>query len=376
MPRANDLRLRRTATIRDVREIVVHHLKALWADPMRAAALPPLMISGPPGIGKSAIIREVCEKEGIEFLDVRLAQREPVDIRGLPVPRDDGVHWLTSAEWPRDGRGIILFDELTAADRSLQVAAYEFILDRRLGDLYRVPDGWYIAAAGNRGEDRAVALTMSSALANRFCHLEVEADIEDWTRWAARQGVHPLVIGFLRFQPRLLFANDGDREQGWPTPRAWERVGFELEVAERTALPERTLALVVQGLVGAEAASEFLAYRGFAGELTKVERMLRGEEPVEAPERLEQRYALVTAAVHFAQSDARLLSGLIRLSLALPPDFATLCLIDYLGAADPGSVSARAEALFGCPEFPEWQRRHGAAFRARFASLGAGDLPP
>ena len=78
------------------------------------------------------------------FIDVRLAQREPVDIRGLPVPKENGVEWIVAAEWPRDpqSKGIILFDELTAADRSLQVAAYEFILDRRLGHLYRVPDGW------------------------------------------------------------------------------------------------------------------------------------------------------------------------------------------------------------------------------------------
>ena len=48
------------------------------------------------------------------------------------MPREDAVHWLLPAEWPRDrqSRGVILFDELTAADRSLQVAAYEFILDR------------------------------------------------------------------------------------------------------------------------------------------------------------------------------------------------------------------------------------------------------
>ena len=91
---------------------------------------------------------------------MRLAQ-EPVDIRGLPVPRDDkeGIDWIVSSnglEQVRQTplpRGIILFDEITAADSTLQVAAYEFILDRRLGKLYEVPDGWYIVAAGNRTND-------------------------------------------------------------------------------------------------------------------------------------------------------------------------------------------------------------------------------
>ena len=119
--------------------------------------IPPIMVWGAPGVGKSTAVRELTQELGIGFIDVRLAQREPVDMRGLPVPdeKDNSVKWLVSGEWPRDSnsRGIIMFDELTAADKTLQVAAYEFILDRRLGELYRVPDGWYIMAAGNRIED-------------------------------------------------------------------------------------------------------------------------------------------------------------------------------------------------------------------------------
>ena len=150
-------RPRRLATVAQVRRILEHHLDVLWSDPERAVTLPPLMLWGAPGVGKSAVIQSVAADRQIGFVDVRLSQREPVDIRGLPVPKEDGVHWLTSAEWPRSGRGILLFDELTAADRSLQVAAYEFILDRRLGDLYRVPDGWYLCAAGNRSDGKNVS---------------------------------------------------------------------------------------------------------------------------------------------------------------------------------------------------------------------------
>ena len=86
-----------------------------------AKMLPPLMVWGAPGLGKSSILQKAARDQGIGFIDVRLAQREPVDIRGLPVPGPDGVKWLVSSDWPRDpkSRGIILFDEITAADRSL-----------------------------------------------------------------------------------------------------------------------------------------------------------------------------------------------------------------------------------------------------------------
>jgi len=123
-----------------------HQLTLMQQDPALAELLPPVMLWGPPGVGKSSLVRDLAAREGIGFIDIRLSQREPVDLRGLPVPdRERGVvDWLLAGEWPRDpdSRGILLFDELTAADRSLQVAAYELILDRRLGDLYRLPPGW------------------------------------------------------------------------------------------------------------------------------------------------------------------------------------------------------------------------------------------
>ncbi|MBR0457695.1 MAG: hypothetical protein IJJ26_00520 [Victivallales bacterium] len=70
-------------------------------------------------------------------------------------------------------------------------SAYELILDRRLGDLYQVPDGWYICTVGNRIEDVAVSTTMTSALANRFMHVELGEDVEAWVHWATQHNIHP-----------------------------------------------------------------------------------------------------------------------------------------------------------------------------------------
>jgi hypothetical protein len=371
----NTDRLQRVCTLGQAKRIVEHQLEVLWSDPGRASAVPPLMLWGPPGVGKSAIFCQVAEEQGIGFLDVRLAQREPVDIRGLPVPKEDGVHWLTAAEWPRSGRGIILFDELTAADRSLQVAAYEFILDRRLGDLYRVPEGWYLCGAGNRSEDRAVTSTLSSALANRFCHLEVEAELEDWVSWARTVRIHPDVIAFLRFEPRMLFQLSGDTQQGWPSPRSWERVSLELEHALRLGLDEASLALIVQGLVGPAAATEFLAFRSWSSELPAVRAMMRGELPITIPKRADQRYALACAAAHHASREPELLTGLLELSRAMTSDFALMCVLDYLGAEGERGVARRMRDLTANQAFADWKRTHGPALRARLPSLATESAP-
>ena len=303
----NDNRTNKTSLtkIDDAQEILRHHLECLWADPAKAVDLPPIMMWGPPGIGKSTIIRELTEELDIGFIDVRLAQREPVDIRGLPVPRDDrqGVDWIIASEWPREGqedfkpRGIILFDEITAADPSLQVAAYELILDRRLGTLYDVPDGWYIVAAGNRTKDGAVARAMSSALANRFCHLELTEDHKSWVDWGWKNGIHPSVLAFIRFRPDLLLNMAGNRERGWPSPRTWARVSLEMQLAETTGLSNRALSHIIEGLVGVGAAIEFQGFLNWSEKLPDIEGILRGDEELFIPERSDQKYALISALV-------------------------------------------------------------------------------
>ncbi|MGB7756733.1 MAG: hypothetical protein WBL23_11765 [Salinisphaera sp.] len=360
------------ATLAQARTVIDHHLNSLWQHPELAEQIPPMMLWGPPGVGKSSLIRDLCAAHDIGFVDIRLAQREPIDLRGLPVPKDDAVHWLLSSEWPRDpdSRGIILFDELTAADRSLQVAAYELILDRRLGDLYEVPAGWYICAAGNRGTDRAVAMSLSSALANRFCHLDLIADHAAWKRWAAAHGVHPDVIAFLDFRPESFFDMSGDVERGWPSPRTWERVSTAVRLADDAGLDASCLRLQIAGLVGRGAATEFLAFRGWAGDIPDVVAMLRGEARIRIPRRADQRYALCAAMVHYLWQGAeaereQLISGFFDISERLPSDFAAMAMIDALTGPDPATTRARNDRLLGHPRFEAWTRQHGEAFVAQ-----------
>ncbi|MBN1606670.1 MAG: hypothetical protein JW940_08550, partial [Polyangiaceae bacterium] len=211
----------------------------------------------------------------------------------------------------------------------------------------------------------------SSALANRFCHIEVEAELEDWVAWARTEGLHPDVIGFVRFEPHLLFQLSGDTERGWPSPRSWERVSLELEHAVRLGLDDASLALIVQGLVGPAAATEFLAFRSWSSELPAVCAMMRGQLPIAIPKRADQRYALACAAAHHARREPELVTGLLELSGAMTSDFALMSVLDYLGAEGEHGVERRMKELVSSPAFAAWKRTHGSALRARLPSLGA-----
>ena len=360
-------------TMIELRKLLLDNLNALWnggflqteyAD--AAAMIPPVMIWGAPGVGKSTVIRELAKELGIGFIDVRLAQREPVDMRGLPVPENGAVKWLVSSEWPRDpaSRGIILFDELTAADKTLQVASYEFILDRRLGDLYSVPTGWYIVAAGNRVEDRAVSCAMSSALANRFLHVEIRPDAASFLQWATRNNVHQAVINFIRYRPELLFANsDADLQRGWASPRSWERVSTMLKIAEHSG-NSSTLKFSVPGLVGNAAAIEFLAfYKNMfytQGGRDVREIMIAGQD-ILIPDRPDRIYACCGAIAYYFATEpkdkqVRMVPSLLRFALSLTNDYSQMLMTDVFNRIGEGPCK---QAIVSHPTYPEWLRKIG-----------------
>ncbi|MGL4497873.1 MAG: AAA family ATPase, partial [Planktothrix sp.] len=178
------------------------------------------MIWGPPGIGKSSIVEQVSRRHKLDFVDVRLSQLAPTDLRGLPVAENGISKWYPPEFLPQKGQGILFLDELNMAPPAMQGMAQQLILDRRVGS-YEVPPGWYIWAAGNRKEDRAAVFDMPSPLANRFLHLEVQPDFDSFKTYAVTKKIHEQIIAFLSFRTPLLH-QPNYHQSAWPSPRSWE----------------------------------------------------------------------------------------------------------------------------------------------------------
>lgn len=343
------------ATIPVVQTLLRAHLNA-GSD----RQMPAIMLWGPPGVGKSSIVRDIARDAGVDFVDIRLSQRDPVDLRGLPTIVDGRVRWLVGSEWPSDphSRGILLLDELSAVDRTLQVAAYELILDRRIGDQYRLPDGWLVVGAGNRQVDRAVAQPMSSALANRFLHLEVTVDPVAWLGWARQSQLHPHVVAFIDSHPKHLLQLPGSAEadRGWPSPRSWERVSTLWTLS--AGWDEPTRMAMVEGLVGPQAAAAFLSFCQVMDDASPILDILEGRVAWTVPRTADQVRADLRAMVQLVAGTTDPVQSLDRVLeaiLASRPSIGAAALLELLQTAP-----ALALRLPDSPHFTALAVRHGA----------------
>ena len=238
----------------------------------------PTFLWGPPGIGKSDVVKQIGETAGREVVDVRLALWEPTDIKGIPYYNADQgkMVWAPPAELPTDpeSTAIIFLDELNSAPPAVQAAAYQLILNRRVGT-YKLPDGVDVVAAGNREGDRGVTYRMPAPLANRFVHLEMKVDFDDFQDWATLNKVHPEVVGYVGFAKQDLYDFDPKSpSKAFATPRSWV---FVSDLLSDDDCDNDTLTALIAGAIGDGLASKFMAHRKIAGKLPKAGDILDGK---------------------------------------------------------------------------------------------------
>jgi MoxR-like ATPase len=298
-----------------VEQVIQHLLDTRW----------PAFIWGPPGVGKSSIVRKVANDRKLPLLDIRASLLDPTDLRGIPTVQNGMAHWCPPSFLPSDpgSEGILFFDELNAAPPLVQASLYQLTLDRRVGE-YVLPEKWRIIAAGNRAEDASITFRMPSALANRFVHLDFEVDFDDWRKWAVDRGIHPLVMGFLSTRQELLF-NMGRSDRGFPTPRSWEMVSDVIQAVGRT----RSAHDIMLGIVGEAAAIEFVAYCENAMSEETIRGILTDPENAALPGKLGDQYALISY-VTAESKDRKVLDAAAVLIHRLKPELGVLLLRNLL----------------------------------------------
>jgi len=258
----------------------------------------PMFLWGPPGIGKSEVVADITKELGGYMIDLRLGQMDPTDIRGIPFFNKEAgkMDWAPPIDLPDEDLAsqypvVVLFmDEMNSAAPAVQAAAYQLVLNRRIGK-YRLPDNVVMIAAGNRESDKGVTFRMPTPLANRFIHVEMKPDFPTWQEWAVKNQIHKDVVGYLSFAKQDLYDFDAkSSSRAFATPRSWS---FVSELLEDEDMDETTATDLIAGTVGEGLAVKFMAHRKISGKLPKPEEILSGKAKELKVKEVSAMYSLV-----------------------------------------------------------------------------------
>lgn len=311
----------------------------------------PLFVSGPMGIGKSSVPRQIFKqiaakknkkfvewsdltvdehKKCIEdptkyfvFMDARTSQMDTTSLIGIPnmnktdllenIPYSWIVYFTTIG-----ADGVIFADEINLAPSIIQSITYSMIHDRVISDR-RLADEVYVFAAGNRAQDKAHTFDMPMPLRDRFAECEVEIDVERWIEWASKNGINPHLIAFINWKPANLYNADKVKAEKPATPRGVERASRLLNGYD---IADEKSHMLVSISCGESFATEFQAYCKIHSQLDWAE-IMNNPSCVKAMS-IDKQYAISAGvADQFKRtSDTKIQTKLLDAADQLREDFA------------------------------------------------------
>lgn len=346
----------------------------------RIRSLQSFFLHGASGIGKSQAVAQVAKDNNFAFVDVRLPTIDPVDLRGIPVPnKEKGIaQWLPAGFLPQSTPkgclgGIILLDELNSSPPSVQAAAYQLTLDKKVGE-YKVPDGWLIFAAGNRAVDRGVTYNIPKPLANRFTHFEIVHDVPEWLNWAREHHLDPFVITFIRLgfsqqgtKVTKSYLHNFDPESpalAYATPRSWE---FVSNLQPLRDVNIKAYFAAVRGTVGKEAGGMFETFVMHKNDLPNPKDVLEGKA-FDMPEEIDSQFVMISMLIETINQHFSLdyVNNFVKSFLAQFEDTARAD-IAILGAKEllaRFSTGSKEDGIIdNSPEFLQFCMRNAKAIR-------------
>ena len=261
----------------------------------------PVCLMGPAGIGKTEIVRQVAEEQGLAFLSYSVTHHTRQSAIGLPRLTERQVDgktvcvteytlseivaevWRVMEESGKE-KGILFLDEFNCASETLRPAMLQLLQSKSFGP-HALPDGWMLVLAGNPGEYNASATALDPVMADRMRLLWLAPDYAAWRAYMVERGVHPMVLSYLDDHRShfYVFEKDGDGT-GLVTARGWEDLSILLRMMEEKNFPV-DLTFVSQFLQSSKVARGFYTYYEQYSELLHsgiIDRILQGERLKEA----------------------------------------------------------------------------------------------
>lgn len=234
----------------------------------------PVLLIGPPGIGKTAIMEQIAGECGVGLVSYTMTHHTRQSAIGLPVlterqfaGKEYTVTSYTMSEIiasvygqiEKTGctDGILFLDEINCVSETLMPAMLQFLQYKTFGS-HALPEGWVIVAAGNPPAYNRSVREFDTVTLDRVRYMKVEPDFPIWKHYAVERGLHPAVLSFLELRPERFYVMEPG-EKGFVTGRAWEDLSEILLTMEELELGVEE-ALFGQYLQDEDTATEFTFY--------------------------------------------------------------------------------------------------------------------
>ncbi len=211
----------------------------------------PVLLMGPPGIGKTAVVEQAAGELALGFVAYTMTHHTRQSAIGLPLlekRKFQGEEYTVTAytmseilasvyeQMEQTGRkeGILFLDEINCVSETLMPSMLQFLQYKTFGS-HRLPEGWILVAAGNPARYNSLVREFDMAVLDRVKRMDVEPDLEVWKRYALARGVHPAILSFLELRTECFYMAGG-RGKGFVTGRGWEdlsRMLLALETLEQ-----------------------------------------------------------------------------------------------------------------------------------------------
>ena len=310
----------------------------------------PLLIKGAPGVGKTSIVSQACEKVGAKLIVSHPVISDPTDYKGLPFPVKDKNEAtflpfgellnLINAKEPT----VFFLDDFGHASDSVQKAVLHLIFARHING-YKVSDEVTFLAATNRRQDKAGVMGILEPVKSRFAAIvELEVDVNDWVQWAFENNMPPELIAFIRYRPNLLhdFKPTSDIVNT-PNPRTVAYVGNMLNAG----MPEGLEYELITGAAGEGFAAEFIGFLNTYKQLPNIPELLKNPDTSIVPSEPSMVFAVCGALAHNAKPDN--IEAIFRYSERLPAEFQILLAKD---------IQRKNPAITSTFAFTKWASSH------------------
>lgn len=305
----------------------------------------PVMITGRPGIGKTEIVKQACEKADFDLIIAHPVVEDPTDYKGMPWIIEGEAKFLPFSNLKKlveaTNPTVFFLDDLGQATSAVQAASMQLILGREVNG-HKISDSVTFVAATNRREDRAGVTGILEPVKSRFSIVNLEPTLDDWIDWALRQDTIPVpLISAVKMNPKWVTEWKADTKGGItnsPCPRNLAEVGTMMSF-----LPEDLWTSGFESRLGKAAAIELNTFLRTYSDLPSPKSIIANPQTAKVPEAPDALYAITGAMVEHANRAS--LKFIITYMNRLPQEYAAL-FFDYLKTKKP--------ELQDTPEFIQW----------------------